>query len=197
MRFKIIILLLTLSSLSFGQDSLQTDTTTKQSKPIVTNAKKNRKKNKQVKKNTSKYNNKERITYAGNTEENDDSNKTAPAILIFLIFVLLAILVFKYSGFKVNRRHIPDPLKDENPLSDELMRTFLSRQDYYRNVYLKSNAWKRKRYVVLRRDSWRCVYCGGRATQVHHKKYAPVNIGKEPIEWLVSVCKLCHDSKHN
>ena len=71
------------------------------------------------------------------------------------------------------------------------------RRDYYRNDYLKSEAWKRKRYVVLKRDNWRCVYCGGRATQVHHKKYAKYNIGKEPIEWLVSVCKSCHDKQHN
>jgi len=70
------------------------------------------------------------------------------------------------------------------------------RRDYYRDEYLKSDAWKRKRYVVLRRDNWRCVYCGGRATQVHHKRYAKRNIGKEPIEWLVSVCKSCHDSQH-
>ena len=72
-----------------------------------------------------------------------------------------------------------------------------SRRDYYRNVYLKSDEWKRKRYVVLKRDNWRCVYCGGRATQVHHKRYAKRNIGKEPIEWLVSICKSCHDSKHS
>jgi hypothetical protein len=71
------------------------------------------------------------------------------------------------------------------------------RRDYYRNDYLKSEAWKRKRYVVLKRDNWRCVFCGGRATQVHHKKYAKYNIGKEPIEWLVSVCKSCHDNQHN
>jgi len=70
------------------------------------------------------------------------------------------------------------------------------RRDYYHNVYLKSNAWKRKRYVVLRRDNWRCVYCGAKATQVHHKKYAKHNIGKEPIKWLVSVCDSCHDSLH-
>jgi len=71
------------------------------------------------------------------------------------------------------------------------------RRDYYRNVYLKSNAWKRKRYVVLRRDKGRCVYCGAKATQVHHKKYAKRNIGKEPVKWLVSVCDSCHDSMHN
>ncbi len=70
------------------------------------------------------------------------------------------------------------------------------RRDYYRNDYLKSDAWHRKRYVVLKRDNWKCVYCGARATQVHHKRYAPKNIGKEPIEWLVSICKPCHDAKH-
>lgn len=71
------------------------------------------------------------------------------------------------------------------------------RRDYYRNEYLKSDAWKKKRYVVLKRDNWRCVYCGAPATQVHHKKYARKNIGKEPIEWLVSICKSCHDALHS
>jgi 5-methylcytosine-specific restriction endonuclease McrA len=70
------------------------------------------------------------------------------------------------------------------------------RREYYRNEYLKSEAWKRKRYVVLRRDNWRCLYCGARATQVHHTRYAKKNIGKEPIDWLVSVCKPCHDAQH-
>lgn len=70
------------------------------------------------------------------------------------------------------------------------------RRDYYRNEYLKSDEWRRKRYVVLQRDNWRCVYCGARATQVHHKRYARKNIGKEPISWLVSVCNSCHESQH-
>jgi len=63
--------------------------------------------------------------------------------------------------------------------------------------YLKSDAWKRKRYVVLRRDNWKCVKCGARATQVHHKRYAKSGIGREPIDWLVSVCRGCHQSRHN
>jgi len=66
------------------------------------------------------------------------------------------------------------------------------RRNYYHNEYLKSDDWKRKRYVVLKRDNWRCVYCGAKATQVHHKRYAKRDIGKEPIEWLVSVCNSCH-----
>lgn len=80
------------------------------------------------------------------------------------------------------------------PIESEIKRQY--RQDYYRNEYLKSDAWKKKRYLILKRDSWKCVYCGAKATQVHHKRYAK-NIGKEPIEWLVSICKPCHDSKHH
>lgn len=61
---------------------------------------------------------------------------------------------------------------------------------------LKSEDWKRKRFVVLRRDNWQCVHCGARATQVHHKRYAKWNIGREPIDWLESVCKSCHEAIH-
>lgn len=94
-----------------------------------------------------------------------------------LLFVILAgvILAFNRWVFKMKRKR---------------------RRNYYRNVYLKSDAWKRKRYVVLKRDNWKCVRCGARATQVHHKKYAK-NIGREPIKWLVSICKPCHDTLHN
>jgi len=70
------------------------------------------------------------------------------------------------------------------------------RRRFYRVEYLKSDDWKRKRWVVLKRDDHRCVYCGGRASQVHHKRYARRNIGKEPIEWLVSTCDSCHRKQH-
>jgi hypothetical protein len=83
-----------------------------------------------------------------------------------------------------------------SPSQEQENQPYTSRRDYYRNVYLKSEAWRRKRFVVLRRDKWRCVYCGAKATQVHHTRYAKYNIGKEPIEWLVSVCKSCHDKQH-
>ena len=71
----------------------------------------------------------------------------------------------------------------------------IDRRDYYRE-YLKSDEWKRKRYVVLKRDNWKCKYCGKKATQVHHKRYAKYQIGKEPIKWLVSVCASCHKDQH-
>ena len=70
-----------------------------------------------------------------------------------------------------------------------------NRTKQYRE-YLKSDAWKRKRYVVLRRDNWTCQLCGAKATEVHHKKYAKYQIGKEPIQWLVSLCSPCHREQH-
>ena len=95
---------------------------------------------------------------------------------IVILFLLLVIpWAIKNWIFEVNRKR---------------------RRDYYRDGYLKSDAWKRKRYLVMKRDNWRCVYCGAKATQVHHKKDAKYNIGKEPIEWLVSICKSCHENQH-
>ena len=94
--------------------------------------------------------------------------------VLLIIVVGIAIFVFKWWLFDIKRK---------------------KRRDYYRNVYLKSDEWQRKRYVVFKRDNWRCVYCGERATEVHHKRYAKRNIGKEPIKWLVSVCKPCHDKQ--
>lgn len=96
--------------------------------------------------------------------------------IIILLLVILLFWTLKNWIFQVNRKR---------------------RRDYYRNVYLKSDAWQRKRYMVMKRDNWTCLYCGEKATQVHHKRYAKYNIGREPIEWLVSVCNSCHEKQHN
>ena len=96
-------------------------------------------------------------------------------VILILVIIIISIIAFRRWTFNVERKQ---------------------RRDYYRS-YLQSDDWKRKRYVVLKRDNWRCVYCGARATQVHHKRYAKRNIGKEPIEWLVAVCKDCHNSQHH
>ena len=93
----------------------------------------------------------------------------------FLLFVAIVYWAIDHWIFEIRRKR---------------------RRDYYRKVYLKSDEWKRKRYVVLRRDNWQCVYCGRQASQVHHKKYAKYNIGKEPIDWLVSICESCLDGQH-
>jgi 5-methylcytosine-specific restriction endonuclease McrA len=111
-------------------------------------------------------------------------------------FPKLRKLLHTLSGFVKFPKPRPWKFTDKKYPSDILLRKFLTRRDYYRDVYLKSDAWQRKRYVVLKRDNWRCVYCGAPADQVHHKRYAD-NIGNEPIEWLVSICHSCHDDIHH
>lgn len=56
------------------------------------------------------------------------------------------------------------------------------RKQYYNEYYLDSEQWQRKRALVLKRDRFKCVFCGARATQVHHNRYARKNLGREPIE---------------
>jgi 5-methylcytosine-specific restriction endonuclease McrA len=95
--------------------------------------------------------------------------------VIIAILVLVCILAVRFNIRKLKRKQ---------------------RREYY-GQYLKSEEWQRKRYVVLNRDNYKCVFCGAKATQVHHKYYAKKNIGKEPIKWLVSVCEECHKKRHN
>jgi hypothetical protein len=61
--------------------------------------------------------------------------------LTLIVFLLIAIGIFSWGQYQFQKRR-------------------KQRTDYYRNVYLKSDAWERKRFVVLRRDNWTCVYCG-------------------------------------
>lgn len=96
------------------------------------------------------------------------------SLLISAGFILVTIWIIDRLAFSLRRKR---------------------RRDYYRNEYLQSEEWKRKRILVLKRDNWRCVFCGSQATEVHHKRYAR-NIGREPITWLVSVCHSCHEAQH-
>lgn len=61
--------------------------------------------------------------------------------------------------------------------------------------YLKSPRWKKKRFLVLKRDHFKCTVCGRkRNLNVHHKTYK--NIFNEPLCDLVTVCKVCHKKIH-
>lgn len=72
--------------------------------------------------------------------------------------------------------------------------------------YRKSDSWKIKRKMVLKRDGDLCI-CGGPAKVVHHKTYKrlrltlssaekPVFIGEEMLSDLVAVCESCHNKIH-
>lgn len=64
--------------------------------------------------------------------------------------------------------------------------------------YIKSEEWKVKRKEVLERDKFKCRLCGAKGTEynlhVHHNSYD--NLGNEPLEDLITLCKKCHETYH-
>ena len=112
---------------------------------------------------------------------------------------LLDTTNYKFSDFE-NINELPfyskekrEEYKETRSFNSELRRSMI-RKEYYNDVYLKSDEWKRKRENVLKRDNYKCVCCGNEATQVHHINYN--NVYKENIKELLSVCKPCHEKIH-
>lgn len=61
--------------------------------------------------------------------------------------------------------------------------------------YLQTEEWARKRLAVWLRDSKRCRICNSnKGIQVHHRDYS--NIGNEPLNDLVTLCRDCHSLFH-
>ena len=88
-----------------------------------------------------------------------------------------------YENFKRNRRDEQNDLYQSNKWF----------KDY--NTYLNSDIWKKKRILILERDSYNCQSClKNKATDVHHLTYK--NIGFENLEELVALCRECHTKIH-
>lgn len=61
--------------------------------------------------------------------------------------------------------------------------------------YLKSDAWAKRRAMVMKRARSLCEGCGENpATEVHHLTYA--HVGREFLFELVALCEPCHDRLH-
>jgi 5-methylcytosine-specific restriction endonuclease McrA len=67
--------------------------------------------------------------------------------------------------------------------------------------YLNSPRWKRVRKRVLVEADYTCSICGGRASQVHHRKYPRGHkageFKRENYEYLVAICAKCHMERHD
>lgn len=76
----------------------------------------------------------------------------------------------------------------------ELSLLWLEKREEYEE-YIVSLKWLRKREEILKRDGNLCQRCKAYpATDVHHLTYA--NLGNEPPEDLISVCRGCHEEIH-
>lgn len=64
---------------------------------------------------------------------------------------------------------------------------------YSHSEYLATPLWKKIRGRVLRRDKRKCVRCGARAGEVHHRSYAREVLEGNADHLLVSLCRGCHE----
>lgn len=62
--------------------------------------------------------------------------------------------------------------------------------------YIKSTAWYQKKLARLKKDKYTCQKCGDTEfLEVHHLTYD--NLGDEPMEDLITVCRDCHQKIHD
>ena len=78
---------------------------------------------------------------------------------------------------------------------------FVSECKHYKRLfidfdeYMKSSMWREKREQILKRDGYKCTFCGtAKNLRVHHITY--VNIPYEKDEDLITVCDKCHKKLH-
>lgn len=75
-----------------------------------------------------------------------------------------------------------------------MKRLLKNKQDWYRNIYLKSEHWKNLRKEKKKVNPV-CEVCGAKKKlDVHHKNYR--NIYDVLLEDLETLCRKCHNKEH-
>ena len=63
-------------------------------------------------------------------------------------------------------------------------------------VQLDAELYEQLRKQVLRRDGWRCQYCGARSNlEVHHKEFRSWG-GDDSEHNMITLCYRCHSLVH-
>lgn len=76
-----------------------------------------------------------------------------------------------------------------------IIRIYCPKINYHE--YIKSEQWNIKRKERLRLDNYKCKLCSATNTElhVHHNSYE--NLGNEPMQDLITLCKECHSKFHS
>lgn len=64
------------------------------------------------------------------------------------------------------------------------------------DAYRDGEIWKAQRKRVLEASGGKCVGCGSKATEVHHRDYRPRVLAGEDDAPLVALCRRCHQHVH-
>lgn len=80
-------------------------------------------------------------------------------------------------------------------LKDAILRSGLSKRDWYRKVYSRSLHWSNLREMAFLKHGKRCQKCGcGGVLDVHHLNYR--SIFDVTVDDLQPICRRCHNIEH-
>lgn len=108
----------------------------------------------------------------------------------------LELTNYKRALFNMDELRFVDNEKRQKLGEQNILNSKLRRETdrYYNDVYLRSEIWRNKRQIILKRDKNKCVCCDSPASDIHHITYD--RIYKENFEDLISVCRSCHQKIH-
>lgn len=86
-----------------------------------------------------------------------------------------------------------------------LLQQILPRRYWYRNLYLRSNHWRKIRAAKIQQAKRRCLNCGhiiphNQLVDVHHKYYYSNRVSilwHEKLNDLQVLCRACHNKEHS
>lgn len=96
----------------------------------------------------------------------------------------------RFDGWKSERK------AESNQIYENLRHAnYKNTRGYRYHTYLRSDEWKAKRLLVLRRANHLCEICHNEnASDIHHLTYE--NLCHEPLEDLLALCRMCHFNLH-
>lgn len=103
--------------------------------------------------------------------------------------------LFRLSGADTKKKKTR-PASNSSALPVPRKPQGMSRKEWYWTIYLTSATWSAIRTRVFRRDGYRCLTCGEKASSVHHKSYRKEVLAGLCDAELQSMCKACHDLCH-
>jgi len=63
-------------------------------------------------------------------------------------------------------------------------------------IRLEGEQYDELRLAILRRDGWRCQFCGAMTNlEVHHQRFRS-HSGEDTEENLITLCNHCHSRRH-
>ena len=122
---------------------------------------------------------------------------------VIIIIVILIVIDYYYyskqssskpvSNIKKLLAELPSSLSSTSEIDTNAYAT--EQFIMFKHNYLQSQKWRDKRSLVIQRDK-RCQLCGATSQlEVHHLSYK--HLAQEPLEELITLCRTCHQTRHD